>query len=548
MLLRIAVVISFLFLCFRTLVTAQALTSSNLPIMVIDVGENTYIGDEPKTFAGMGIIHNVSGERNSVVDPFNNYKGYIGIERRGSSSMMFPKNQYGMELWTANGTDTSASLLDLPVEEDWILFAPYNDKTLMRDVLAYKLARDLGRYAPRTKYFELIIDDEYLGLYVLIEKIKRDKNRVDISKLDPDENSGDDVTGGYILKIDKFSGNGGEGFLSRIKPVGSTQNQQIFFQYDYPEPEVITVEQQRYIKQFIEEFEFALSGVGYDDPQQGYRAYIDVESFIDFMIINEVSKNVDGYRLSTYLHKDRNTNGGKLKMGPVWDFNLGFGNADYCTSGEPTGFVYEFNSVCPDDFFQVPVWWKKLLVDSYFRKALKERWNYLRAEKFKTSRIHAYIDSVATALDESQQRNFTKWPVLGQWIWPNLYVGNTYEEEVSQLKYWVKTRMEWLDRQWDDDLVTGIGQVDELKLSVHPNPSSSEWVVSSTLNAAAQVRYELTDLQGRVFYEMVSFHDRGDIKKIIEGKYLPEGMYILKVTLPGEPASVTRLVKHPAGF
>ncbi|HEX5167778.1 MAG TPA: CotH kinase family protein, partial [Cyclobacteriaceae bacterium] len=183
----------------------QTFSSSNLPIIVIDT-DNQPILDDPKIMASMGIIDNGAGERNNLADPFNNYDGKMGIEIRGSSSQMFPKKQYGIELWDDASNGIDASLLGLPEEEDWVLFAPYNDKSLMRDVMAYKLGRDMGHYAPRTKYCEVVLNDQYNGLYVLIEKIKRDKNRVDINKLDPDEISGNSLTGGYILKLDKTTG------------------------------------------------------------------------------------------------------------------------------------------------------------------------------------------------------------------------------------------------------------------------------------------------------------------------------------------------------
>ncbi|HMR57666.1 MAG TPA: CotH kinase family protein, partial [Cyclobacteriaceae bacterium] len=160
--------------------------SSNLPIVVINTAGATIL-DDPKIVADMGIIDNGPGQRNSVTDTYNNYSGKIGIEIRGSSSQSFPKKQYSIELRDATGEGVSAPLLGLPPEEDWVLFAPYNDKTLMRDVLAYKIGRDLNRYAPRTRFCELVLNGNYEGIYVLIEKIKRDNNRVDINKLNPDE-------------------------------------------------------------------------------------------------------------------------------------------------------------------------------------------------------------------------------------------------------------------------------------------------------------------------------------------------------------------------
>jgi hypothetical protein len=501
----------------------QDFSSSNLPIVVITSGSG--IWDEPKTYAHMGIIDNGSGSRNNITDPFNNYDGYVGIEVRGSSSQSFPKPQYGIELWTKDANDTSASLMGLPEEEDWILFAPYNDKSLMRDALAYKMGRDMDRYAPRTRFCELVLNGEYRGIYVLIEKIKRDNHRVNISKLEPDETSGDDLTGGYILKLDKFTGEIGSGFASRYKPEHNP-SVQVFFQYDYPEPEVITFEQQNYIRNYVNDFESVLMSSDYDDPFQGYRAYVDVESFVDFMIMNEVSKNVDGYRLSTYMHKDKNSKGGKLVMGPIWDFNLGYGNANYCTSGEPEGFVYEFNSICPDDFWLVPFWWKRLLLDTEYRRVLQARWKELRATRFSTENIHAYIDSVASVLsEESQQRNFSKWPVLNQWIWPNLYMGSTYEEEVNILKGWVGQRMQWLDSRWGDNLVTGF-EDSATGISVYPNPATKDWAVQFAEGHPEKLTIEVFDLNGKNVYRSEALHDE---LHVIPAHGLADGLYILKI-------------------
>lgn len=535
-------VLSFLFLfCFGTS-EGQTFTSSNLPIVIIETPATTYIPDEPKLQVRMGIIDNAPGITNNLTDPWNGFDGFAGIERRGSSSAMFPKTQYGIELRTAAGEDTSAVLLGLPAEEDWILFAPYNDKSLMRDVLAYKMARDLGRYAPRTRYCELMIDGQYQGIYVLIEKIKRDNNRVDISKLEPNENSGDDLTGGYILKIDKFSGNGGSGFSSRYSPDYVQQGPKTFFQYEYPSPDVITAEQQKYIRQFVDNFEGTMAGHNFDDPYQGYRALADFESFVDFLIMNEVAKNVDGYRLSTFLHKPKNSDGGKLTMGPIWDFNLGFGNANYCTSGEPEGFVYEFNSICPDDFWLVPFWWKKLLYDSFFKKALLARWQELRADKFSTVKLHAYIDSVASVLDqESQQRNFEKWPVLGTWVWPNLYSANTFQGEVDLLKWWVQQRMTWLDTRWNDNFVTSVENNSSVALHVYPNPSSSNWVVRLPAPAEKNSSWVLSDSRGRTIHQNPS--TPGEQEITIPGEGLSDGLYFFRMVSENNSVIVTKLVR-----
>jgi hypothetical protein len=523
-------------------VWAQTLSSSNLPIVVIETEGNASVPYEPKGLAHMGIIFNEGG-RNNTTDAFNNYNGKIGIENRGSSSLMFPKVQYGIELWNNELSDTSVSLLNLPSEEDWVLFAPYNDKSLMRDVLAYKMGRDLGRYAPRTVFCELILNNDYKGIYVLIEKIKRDANRVNISKLAATELGGEDLTGGYILKIDKFSGNGSAGFNSKIRPYSGTIDQKIYFHIDYPEPGSLQTQQAAYIQKFIDDFESTLYSKSFTDPDQGYQAYIDVDSFIDFMIINEVSKNVDGYRLSTYLHKDKNSKGGKLHMGPIWDFNLGFGNANYCTSGNPEGFVYVFNSICPEDFWLVPFWWSRLHNDTNFKKRLGERWIELRNGAFQTEKLHAYIDSVATVLDESQKRNFQRWPVLGVNLWPNFYVGQTFQAEVDFLKTWVAARMEWLDGKWENYVTEAEGDLPGGNFSVFPNPGGSEWKVEYSVTKPETVSFEIVDSQGRVIHEVQRFNAGASMKETLDIRKVPPGVYMIRMKLNGVTTATRRAVK-----
>lgn len=524
-------------------VSAQSLTSSNLPIIIINTGGFT-IPDEPKIAADMGIIYNGVGVRNNVTDPFNNYNGKIGIEIRGSSSQMFPKKQYSIELRDELGNGVDTSLLDMPAEEDWVLFAPYNDKSLMRDVLAYKLGRDLGRYASRTRFCEVILNGEYLGIYVLMEKIKRNINRVNIAKLNPDEISGDNVTGGYIIKIDKESGSGNGGWSSSYTPPNRSGNQQIYFQYDYPSASTIVTEQVNYIKQYVNNFETALNSPTFNDPVNGYAKYIDVDSFIDFFIINEVSKNVDGYRLSTYLYKEKDSDGGKLHMGPLWDFNLGFGNANYCTQGNPEGWVTNFNSICSQDYWLIPFWWNKLYSDGAYRNKLAARWAELRTNHLKTDRILTYIDSVANVLNaEAQQRNFQRWPVLGTYVWPNYYVGPTFASEVSWLKNWVSARLNWLDVNMPK-LITAIENVpSEFSVALYPSPFDKDIVISYSLPSAGTISVEFFDIVGRpVKMIKESRTQSGSYQTSLPAQDFPNGTYYYKALL-GNNSLTGKLIK-----
>ena len=212
----------------------------------------------------MKIIDNGPGQENHPADPANDYDGLIGIEYRGDSSQQFPKKQFGVETRDAAGEDMNVSLLGMPEESDWVLYAPYSDKSLMRNVLAYQIARSMGRYATRTRFCEVILNDEYWGVYVLEEKIKRDKNRVNIKKLEEDEISGINVTGGYILKVDKFAGSELDGWWSAFPVYYPDSDGQVFYQYHYPKPSNIQVEQKNYIQQYMFDFQTMMLTENYE--------------------------------------------------------------------------------------------------------------------------------------------------------------------------------------------------------------------------------------------------------------------------------------------
>ena len=380
------------------------------------------------------------------------YDGNIGIEYRGSSSQLFDKKSYGFETWDEENEDMDYPLLGFPEEEDWIFYGPYSDKTLIRNKLIYDLSNQIGRYASRTKFCELTINNQYMGVYVFMEKLKRDKNRIAIKKLENDDLDSINISGGYIIKIDKSDDENGEqvyndfnAFISNYKPNYATY-QSIWFNYEYPKPKDIHNEQKQYINSYFDNFERALSGINFKDSLSGYRKYIDVGSFIDFFILNELSNNLDGYRLSTYLHKNRNE---KLKIGPIWDFNLSFGNGNYCNGDKYDTWTYKFNETCSDDFWLIPFWWEKLLEDPYFVNKLKERWNELRKKELSDENIFQMIQNYISILKNESgavYRNYSKWNVIGKYLWPNNYVGNSYESEIDYLIKWISKRNNWLDK------------------------------------------------------------------------------------------------------
>lgn len=392
------------------------------------------IPDEPKIQADIKFTNNDT----------TYFTHKIGIEVRGQSSQWFPKKQYGFELWDNINLGISNTILDFPSEEDFILSAPYTDKSLMRNVLIYELSRDIGRYAARTKFVDLKLNGSSKGTYVFMEKLKRDVNRIDISKLKNTDNSGEELTGGYIIKIDKDNDYFNNSFESKISPRNAASGQTIKFVYDTPKPNEITAQQKTYIQNYIHEFEAVLNSDNFKDPNNGYQKYINVDSFVDFFLLNEISNNVDGYRLSTWVIKDKNE---KLAMGPIWDFNLAFGNADYCSGGETNVWAYKFNDRCNEDFWVIPFWWERLMEDPYFRNKIKTRWNELKTTHLSANNMISKVDKYKELLSNSgsASKNFGLWSVLGVYVWPNKFIGNTWDEEVNYLKDWINNRYTWLD-------------------------------------------------------------------------------------------------------
>ena len=284
--------------------------------------------------------------------------------------------------------------MGLPKENDWILYGPYGDKSLLRNHLAYTLSRSLGQYAPRTRFCELLIDNKYQGVYLLMEKIKPDKARVNIkgSNRNPEST-------GYIVKIDKTTGSGGDGWYSSFY---YENDKEVFFQYAYPKSKNLTSPQKSYIESFVHDFEAAVANLQPIDESKIYEAHIDTKSFIDFFILNELAYNIDGYRLSTFMHKQAGAKT-KIKMGPIWDFNASFGNSYDCDQQNIHGFIFDYNLICDrPKSRQIPFWWQMLLQNDSFKHSLEDSWRTYRNGPLHLDTIYRAIDEAAYLLKDAQ--------------------------------------------------------------------------------------------------------------------------------------------------
>ncbi|MCB2205757.1 CotH kinase family protein [bacterium] len=498
--------------------------SSNLPIVILDT-QGTPIPDEPKIRAHMGIVKNHGV--NCTHHPCNHFNGSIDIELRGNSSQTYPQKQYLLETLDAEGEEDNVPLMDFPKEHDWILFAPYVDKSLMRDVLVYETARQMGWYASRTHYCELVLNNEYQGVYVLLEQIKRDKDRVSISKLDASITEGDARTGGYIVAIDHNGREGDIGFPGAEDSIGY-----FVYWHVYPKSKNLNIHQRWYMQDLIRDYENVMRSDEFADPGTGYPAYLNIESFVDYILINEWCNNVDGFVASLYLHKDRNSIDHRIVAGPVWDFNLAFGNANYNDAMLTTGWRSHYG--------RVPFWWHRLLEDPAFVARLSARWRELRTGVLATAKLEHRIDSLVVLLNEAQQRHFTRWELLGTSVWPNYFVGDTWAEEISYLKQWIHDRSNWMDANietlaWVDTTTTAVeparAQPDAFTVQCFPQPAREDVTLAVNSDRNRALVLCVFNMQGALVRRrdlQVMQAERTMVR--IDMRKLPAGLYTVAVT------------------
>lgn len=415
---------------------------TNLPIITIDTFGKPIV-NEPKIAAQMNVIYDNSGRSNSLMSKNVDFTGRIGIEIRGYSSKRFPKKQYAFEVWDDKYEDKDVSLLGMPPESDWVLNGPYSDKSLIRNHLAFELSRELGYYTPRNRFVELFLNDNqserinpdhYLGVYLLIEKIKRGKQRVNIKRNSISNDRGKKLSGGYLLELNRYKRLG-----TNDRIIFSTLlNNSSYFVLKYPKR--INKKQRDWIKDYLDGFERSLQEIKAKAPVHDYKDFINVNNFIDYMLLQELLKNQDAFFSSTYLYKERNE---KLNIGPVWDHNISMGNSNYSTSQYLEGWQLKRR-----------MWAKDLLQDHWFVTRYIEQWRKLRSSVLSTENILSKIDQATALLAQAQERNFERWPILGYYVWPNRSpLEKSYEDEISFLKQWLTDRSDWIDKHIDELLI-----------------------------------------------------------------------------------------------
>lgn len=402
---------------------------SGIPEVHIDTN-GIAVESQTERIPGTMTIRN-SATSNYPVDGL--YQGKIGIRGRGNSSWEAPKKPFNVELWSEQDQEKDAQILDIAEEQDWLLIPNYFDKSLIRNEVAFELARRIGMlYVPDSRYADVYLNGEYQGLYMIVESVKRDDNRVGVKKLtdSPADQTMPGISGGYILKVDRLRDNAAD---KKDEPYYTTVKGKVNVQFHDPSTEEMTDAQESYIAEYLDQFENALYGDQFADPDTGYRQFIDVDSFIDWFLIRELARDVDAWSKSTYMYKDRNN---KLSMGPVWDFDIAFGNANYDDAWKTEGWS-SILSISNS-------WYARLFEDEQFVGQVIERWKELKPI---IDNIPKQIDETVLSLGNAPQRNFVKWPIIGKYVWPNVEpYPDSYQGEVDRLKEWIVARAAWIDQ------------------------------------------------------------------------------------------------------
>lgn len=396
----------------------------------------------------------------------------------------------------------------------------------------------MGHYATKTRLVDVVLNGEYHGIYLLCEKIKRDASRVDISKLTPVEITEPDMTGGYILKFDYWDNS--NSWQLNHSPIGYP-GLDIHMVHVEPQMNELAPQQLTYIHNYIDDFETALYGPNFDDPNLGYRAYIGVGSFIDYLIIGELTRNIDGYKKSRYFYKDKNKLDGsvrKLKAGPVWDFDW---SQKDMWSGSEDGSQWMYSD-CDQDV-NAPGWYIRLLEDTLFANELRCRYDDLRRTILSQDYLFEKIDSVANEVSESQNWHYKVWQHMGQATGTGEVQApsQTYAQEVQSLKDWYTRRLTWLDANLLCTLngcsMTGLQDLVSLhKIAAYPNPFESavtiEWSQGNLVGATVRLR----DGAGRIIQEKVIESLAGiEQTTVLSGlDDLSKGLYFLELTLGSE--------------
>lgn len=379
---------------------------TGLPLLYITTSGGASIDSKFAYVAG-----NVSLDANSTL--YNTFNSAMQIKLHGNSTLDFPKLPYKIKL------SSKASLLGMPAQKNWVLLANYSDKTLMRTCVAFKESQLFGLpYTPRSQFVEVFLNGVFKGDYQLTEEIEIDPSRVNINEMATSDTTGNNLTGGYLLEFDQKHDTSDVWFsLNSGLPV------------TMHDPDFNNASQNQYIQNYMQQTEDAINADDFKDPVNGYAKYLNPETLIKWFWVNELMKNNDAqFYSSVYMYKGRND---VLNFGPVWDFDISAGNINYDNNSVTSGWWVKYSS-----------WINRLCYDPAFTQKAIAQWQQVRPS---LDSLYGFIDNTAAYLEQSEKQNFSTWPILSIYVWPNSEVAGSYAGEVAFLKNWLRQRIAWID-------------------------------------------------------------------------------------------------------
>lgn len=419
-------------------VATAVTTSHDLPVLVLDSYGKGAATDEDK---GVALVELAPGSGATLAGTAT-LATRAAFRLRGNSSRFFDKIPYRLELRGNDDDGADLPLLGMPADDDWVLRGPFSDKSLVREALVYDLAREMGLAAPRYEFVEVYVNTDaqpvsqadYQGVYMAVETIKDGPQRLDIARLKKSHTALPEITGGYIFSVE---------WKAAEEPLlQCTGSSTCWRDIELRRPDEPQPEQLQWISQYLSQFQQVLDGPRWTDPAAGYPAWIDVDSFVDHMIINELSRNMDGYVRSTYFYKDR---GGPITAGPVWDFDLTFGVGGYLSNEQTTGWQY-------DQVAQrqpaAQSWYPRLISDPAFASRVRARWQELRQGLLSDAQLTARVNALAAPLANAAVRNFQRYPanLTSRMVGPFVTTTtSTWQGQLTDLQTWMLQRAHWLD-------------------------------------------------------------------------------------------------------
>ncbi|WP_435794996.1 CotH kinase family protein [Micromonospora arida] len=413
-------------------------TAHDLPVVLID----SYGAGRPdrEYFDATTMIFEPTGGGTTSLAAAPTLSTRAGFRLRGNSSATFEKTPFRVEFWDNENDDADHPVLGMPADSDWVLRGPFPDKALIREALVYDLGREMGLHAPRYAFAEFYLNtdaapvgaSDYMGVYMFMETIKNSKDRLDLKQLDSDDVTLPKIQGGYIWKFEWMAAE--EPTLPCTGPAATCWNY-----LEVADPSPLQPQQRDWLRGHLQEFNDVLHSSNFADPTTGYRKYIDVDSFIDLMIVNELSREMDAYVRSSHFYKDRDS---KIFAGPLWDFDLSFGVGGFFANDQVSGWQHQqTRQPSAND------WFAQLLRDPAFVNQARSRWQTLRRGLLSDAALQTRINALATPLTNAAQRNFQRWPNLTA---PTVSffrtpTSPTWQGQVQVMRDWMLRRAAWLD-------------------------------------------------------------------------------------------------------